>query len=262
MVNPSGGSAAGTVVTLKPCSAGTAPIEVATADVNGYFRFSQAVVGLWVVSTNLTNAVIQGRPRALRWVGLPGSPNVQSRTSYDVSDTGRHARAYMQAGTVRVGLAGTVRPVSSDFADVDTTIGEALQTLRWEQCIQQPRLWLTTIDSSSAVKLRYSVDEGGSWTMGISLGATGTQACDVETRHGLKYIYYRHSDGSLWFQSIDTAGNIVQAETATSITSGVDDIGLDGCEYQVGGGAWLIGLTYLSAGSVTYKSSLDGINFS
>ena len=177
--------------------------------------------------------------------------------SYDVSDARRHARAFVATGSeVRTGLASNIIPI--DWTDRGSGLTASSACIRWDRQSLSSALFLFT-ESSQSLKLYKSVNEGFTWTLATTIG-TGKHPALVIARDGRRYCYYV-SSGAIKGKVLDPSGATV-IDTFTAVASGVDDDSIAADEFTLVQSKWGIALLYRSSGTITTKTSNDGIIFS
>lgn len=177
--------------------------------------------------------------------------------SHDVSDSRRHARAFVAnqiegtAAGVKFGLASNVLPVVWNQRSTGF-IANAV-SLRWDrQSTGSPVLILA--ENGNGITLYKSVNEGLTWTN--TFVGSGKRPALLVARDGRRYCFYT-SAGSIQCVVFDPSGKTIKAQF-TCVTSGVDDDTIAADEFTLVASQWGITLVYLSGGKVTYRTSTDG----
>jgi hypothetical protein len=175
--------------------------------------------------------------------------------AYSVSRTARHARAYVRDGTLRLGFAENV---GYPWADVDTGKVVTSVAIDYSRAGRADKLRVCVCESGS-VKVYETTTEDGVLALAITVG-TGTHGAIAQRPDGILHTY-RLDSGTVYARAYDAQGNAIYAEQTTNLT-GLDNAEID-AHYSVRtGGEAVIGMVYLVSGTVTYKTSEDGISFS
>jgi hypothetical protein len=190
---------------------------------------------------------------ATPWRGWFGVLDVADSdgVAYAVGLNLRHAVAYIQGGTVHLGVA--YHADLDAIAFTDTAIDADSVYLAWNYG-GSGALAVYVSDAGSCER-HLTTDEGVSFTM-ATVGS-GTQIAGFFGPDGREYTY--RVDGSAILGKVyDLRGNVLS--TFTAVASGVDDsqIGAHGAFIQ---GGFRVALYYMSSGSVTKVESVDGIVF-
>ncbi|MCW5933962.1 MAG: hypothetical protein KIT45_06630 [Fimbriimonadia bacterium] len=175
--------------------------------------------------------------------------------SYDVSASQRHARAFVDAGTIWVGVAEQVDPRT--WSDIDTALAGSRPCIRWDKTARQPTLWLLC-EESSAVMLSASNSEGRDWAMPITIASNWEYPTMCITRDG-RVCCYGVRDGKVRGKILDVMGNTIQSEFVAVDTADETAIAVD--EYVINSGGWRLQLLYRAGGSIVSASSVDGVEF-
>jgi hypothetical protein len=128
--------------------------------------------------------------------------------------------------------------------------------LAYDKQSSQGRLWLAYEDSG-AIKRRYTDDEGGSFSVAVTIASAGTYPAMAPSPTGI--IHHFWVDGSaIKHKALDSQDNTVVA-TLTAVASGVAASAIDAVHDGT-----LIHLTYKSSGGavVTVVSGDGGLTFS
>ena len=180
-----------------------------------------------------------------------------SHCDYDVSRWQRHARVYLVAGEIMVGVASNTLPIT--FADMPTGISADYCRVCWDRTQIQPRLWITYGDAGT-VYTRYSTSDGATFSMPTTV-ASGTQSDSCVSNSGERFVYYRTSAGDVKAKVYDPLDNL--ARTITTNVTGVDNTSIAaGSSTSEDGSRFRVHLTYSVSGAITTASSSDGVTFS
>jgi hypothetical protein len=182
-----------------------------------------------------------------------------TNVTYDVSQSLRHWRGYIDSGEVVVGWAGNPLGVWQDSA---TGILADWVHLRVSRTRRDQRLYLWTEEGGEI--LERSSQDGEAFTMATTINATGRKPAAVIGRNGYRYIYWIDDDGpvlSVYGQIRDPAGNVVKATFATGITD-VEDAGIAVDESATSGGQHRLALYVVESGAIVQYTSPDGETFS
>lgn len=188
-----------------------------------------------------TTSVVSSTGKAGNWI------------SYDVSGSGRHARAFTDTGIIWIGFASD--RMAEDWNDITTGIAGLTPCVRWNR-LKSQRLWLA-YRAGSDIKLD-SITELGVSEMSITVAA-GEYPALVSTRDGRVLIYYVR-DSSIKGRIYDSFGNALTSEF-TAISS-ADESPIAADEFVLSANSWRVNLIYRSSGNLVVATSSDGQNFS
>jgi hypothetical protein len=175
--------------------------------------------------------------------------------AYAVSRAMRHARAYSDGGTMKLGFAENV---GYPFSDVDTGLNPTAATLDYSKAGLADILRVCVCESGT-IKVYVTSDESGTLTLAITVG-TGTYGAVVQRPDGVLHTY-RLASGTVYTRAYDARNNALYAEQTTNLT-GLDNSEID-TRYSVGeDGKAIIGLIHSVGGALIFKTSQDGITFS
>lgn len=178
-----------------------------------------------------------------------------SDPSHDVSLAGRHARAFVSGGTIRIGFAAPKYPLT--FSTLDTGIAATSVCVRYDLASIECRVYIYYSNGTN-VYSRYSINEGSTWSAAVLIGA-GTNGRAEITRAGIRYIY--RLDGTTIYGEIRNPADVVMKSTFT-VKTGVSGLGELREDFDRNSGEWRIVLTYTSGGNIYSESSIDGVTFS
>lgn len=184
-----------------------------------------------------------------------GSVPAGNWISYDVTPAGRHARAYVDAGSVVAEWSGHWDGVT--WGSRSTVAEGSVPCCRWEWAARWPRLWVSYA-VGGAVAVRYTHDDGVTWGSVMTIG-TGSYPAMCMSTDGRQWHYWVAS-GAIKGLQLNSQGGTVLPEF-TAVASGVDDDAIAAEDYASQGGVWRMGLLYRSAGALKRVSSLDGVTF-
>lgn len=167
-----------------------------------------------------------------------------SGISYDVSDSLRHVRAFVQGGTIWIGFARTVIP--NTWEDADTGIAGTKPFVRFDRYEKGQPLYLLYTSAGSVLR-RKTVNEGVNWSVPTTI-ATGTNGSLYVDKDGV--FHYAYTNGAtLRYQARDRHDNAVAAET-TAVAAGVADDSTGIAAYPGQGGKSLVTILYQGGGSI------------
>jgi len=174
--------------------------------------------------------------------------------SMDVSATGRLVRV----GTVdeNIAIAFSSDYPGQEWSDEDTGIPGETPTVRYEFQSAVQRVWLA-YQSSDDILLRYSDDEGVTWSMPATVWGSGSYPAFEILPTGMQYHYIRTTGGGIDCKLLDQFHNVV-AGPLTAVASGVDDAPF---AVRFDESAQRFYLVYSSGGLATTVVSDDGETF-
>ena len=169
-----------------------------------------------------------------------------------VSATGRVVRAYRD-GSDNIVLEFWNRAGWDSVVTSLTTTGNGAMSYDHQEV--DGKLWLA-LEESGGIKSRHSEDEGGTWSVAVTIVSSGTYPAIVVSPTGLRH-YFWYDGGALKTKILDSQDTVVLAATAI-VASGAAASPID----AVHDGA-LILLTYKTTGGavVTVISSDGGVTF-
>lgn len=172
--------------------------------------------------------------------------------SYDVSESMRHVRAFVDDSDVWVGRGfNATRPIA--WAD-DRKLGTTdWVSIRWSRKSEDQAIWLAR-ESSGALTLLRSTNGGETFSPVSVLGA-GTKPSLCVSESGRILVFWRDGSGNLKVQARNRLGSVTEA-TATAV-AGVDDEGCCCYELRTAQGR-KFALLYVSGGNLYRKESDDG----
>lgn len=173
--------------------------------------------------------------------------------SYDVSGSGRHARSFVDIGSIWIGLASD--RAAEAWTDRATNIAGQTPCVRWNR-LRSQRLWIA-YRAGSDIKLD-SLSESGVSEMSIIVG-DGEFPALVAGRDGRVFVYYVR-ESSIRGRIYDSLGNALTSEFTAIASADESPIAAD--EYLLSANAWRINLIYRVSGELQIASSPDGQNFS
>lgn len=189
------------------------------------------------------------------WTSVESSSRAGEWVSYDISSSGRHARAFVVDSTIWVGVANDV--LGHDWHDVSTGLEGDQPCIRWS--ILQggiTRYWLAYTQGGS-VRLRHGFENGG-WSTMITVG-TGQYPAMRIVRDGRMYLYWVRS-GNIYVRAYSHLGSALTSESVA--VSGVDDSPIAVDDYRTNEGRWRINLLYRVGGELRVATSENGFDFS
>jgi hypothetical protein len=178
--------------------------------------------------------------------------------SYDVSDSGRHYRAYVDGAELVIGNAADVDAMV--WEDRHTGVTAKRPCVRCGRMDRRQRVHVVyEATSGGPVVERTTLDEGRSWSAVETIFAAGKFGTMAQCRDGRRYLFAVNA-GAIIAQCRDPY-DAVMIPTGTVVASGVDDDAIAASEFMRGQGVWSLKLTYRSGGAIVDVVSTDGITF-
>ena len=186
-----------------------------------------------------------------------GTAQLMGANGLDITLDQRQYKGYSQSGTVVIAratdLLGTAWRVRS------TAIAGDQVALRADKLRGNQPLVFAVRTPGSAIVAYKTLDEGITNTLMGTVFASGAMPALCITRDGRQCFYARVGSAILGVIRDPVGGTM--AGPFTAVASGVDSDGLSVAEYTTGGGVNMIKMTYVSAGAIVDKSSVDGKAF-
>lgn len=218
-------------------------ITVQPGTAGGYTWPSSAFTA---INRHLTRRVFKPQQEGDHWI------------SYDVSDAGRHVRAYESGGAVMFG-ASTNRDATA-WDDRSIGVNGFRPDVKFYKPDSDQRAYVAYEESSGGpVKLLYSTSEGRTVTNVATLFTSGKYPRTHVTKDG-RILVFCVDSGAIKGVILDGQNN-VEVSQFTAIASGVDDDAIDVSSYPYAGGKSRVKLTYRSGGTIIDANSPDGVVF-
>lgn len=196
--------------------------------------------------------------RARPWHGYLGVFGIREATSagcvsYDVSESMRHVRAFIDGTDLWAGRGSNV-PLPISFADNLNFATSGWVSVRWNRKSEAQHVWLAR-EFGGAVALYKSSHVDTTFGL-VALLGTGSKPSLCVSRSGRVLQFWRDGSGNLKVQARNGLGGVTVA-TTTAVAS-VDDEGCACYEFTTVQGR-KFALLYVSGGNLYRRESDDGI---
>lgn len=185
---------------------------------------------------------------------VPSDSQTGTWLSYNISRSGRHARAFIKSGKVWLGLASDV--TAQTWSDVASDLTASQPCIRWQKSPDRLRLWIT-YHISGVVYIDEIREDGTVLGMGFVVG-NGQYPTLMTTADGRIFAYWVDG-GAIKGRLYDTFGSPLTG-VFTAIAS-VDNDVIAADDYRTSDGRWRMNLVYRVGGEIRVSVSDDGIVF-
>lgn len=206
---------------------------------------------------------IQNRER--RRTSFRRVPLKLKKLDYDVSQSFRHGRVSSPPAstTLWTGYAPNGNPY--DWVDLDSGITSGNAACRWQDHGNQP-FGLLYDGGGGTLLFAQTPDEGQTFTMATTISSTLATNGFFDFEEAADFTrWYYWLEGSaapytVYMCVLDPQLNVTKARTATNITD-ADLAEIRVKEYPISGNGKGFGFQYARSGTLIFKTSTDGVNF-